>query len=383
MADLSRSSDSLTAPALAVNDLAAAYQPRRVWGSALSIAWNLAWVGIFLVDGGAAALYRRVGGSDRLHGRQLHLGTMWAYVALLFAGYTLLNYPLELWFGYLEERQFGLAKDGIRAWSRDWLAGVAQHGILFCIGSSVLLILQIALPHTWLLWSAAALLAIFWLTSFCSLAMLPRALFQIDPADGATAARLAALLPAGLSLPRVFVFSAPHLRDFCGGLVGLGRCEAMLVSRSTLSAASDSLLRFVLLHDLGHRRYHHILLSTLAGWAWVVMGLCGGHAVIGHFWPKAVGKPPYIAYVALTLSLWMGIGEPILAYFGRRLEYQADRFYLRNGGTLPEMRLALEELSQRNLARTEGLRRRNTMFHPLPSVWNRLHAAAVFVERNA
>ena len=53
-----------------------------------------------------------------------------------------------------------------------------------------------------------------------------------------------------------------------------------LVSRSTLAAASESLLRFVLLHDMGHRRYRHLLLSTLAGWAWVVIGLCTSHAVI-------------------------------------------------------------------------------------------------------
>jgi hypothetical protein len=42
------------------------------------------------------------------------------------------------------------------------------------------------------------------------------------------------------------------------------------------------------------------------------------------------------------------------------------------------MRKALDELSRRNLARTEGLRRRQTLFHPLPSVWNRLHAAEVY-----
>jgi Zn-dependent protease with chaperone function len=71
----------------------------------------------------------------------------------------------------------------------------------------------------------------------------------------------------------------------------------------------------------------------------------------------------------------MALGEPLLAYLGRRLEYQADRHYLRRGGTLQDMRSALSELAQRNLARTEPLHRRHTIFHPLPSVSNRLHAA--------
>ena len=53
-----------------------------------------------------------------------------------------MNFPLELWFGYLQERQFGLAKDGVRAWTRDWLIGTLQHGLMFWIGSYVLLCLQ-------------------------------------------------------------------------------------------------------------------------------------------------------------------------------------------------------------------------------------------------
>ena len=182
-----------------------------------------------------------------------------------------------------------------------------------------------------------------------------------------------------LSAP-ILVFSAPNLRDFSGGLVGLGSRQALLLSRSTVTAASDHLLRFILLHELGHKRFHHVLLATLVGWAWVIIGLCACHMAIGRFSPQAIGQPPYLAWLALLFSLWMAASEPILAYLGRRLEYQADRFYLRHGGSPSHMRAALEELSHRNLARTEGLRRRLTLFHPLPSVWNRLHAARRFVE---
>ena len=104
-----------------------------------------------------------------------------------------------------------------------------------------------------------------------------------------------------------------------------------------------------------------------------------GPAVV-RWSPGSIGHPPYLAWLSLIFSVWMAVGEPILAYLGRRIEYQADRFYLRHGGSIDEMRTALEELSHRNLARTEGLRRRHTMFHPLPSVWNRLHAAKVYSE---
>jgi Zn-dependent protease with chaperone function len=157
-----------------------------------------------------------------------------------------------------------------------------------------------------------------------------------------------------------------------------------MVSRSTLELASDALLRFVILHDLGHRRYHHNLLAVLAGWAWVVMGLVVSHEVIPVRWHETAvfGSPLYVAFLAVTLSAWMVLAEPVLAYFGRRLEYQADRFYLRHGGTAGQMQAALAELAARNLARTEVMRRRETIFHPLPSVNNRLYAARAFERRH-
>jgi Zn-dependent protease with chaperone function len=366
--------------ALPVNDLAAAYQPRRVWAAAIMIGWNLLLAGVFVAGQVATRLYHLL---TLYLGASHHAITVPLFLVLFFAAYAVMNYPLELWFGYLEERQFGLAKEGIRAWTRDWLSGIAHHAAMFFLGCGLLMALQVSMPATWLLWTSLALLALFLLTSYLELQLLPRALFQVEAIDPAAEQRLRDLIAHPDKLPPMLVYSAPNLRDFAGGLVGLGHHQAWLVSRSALTAASDDLLRFVLLHDLGHRRYHHLLLSTLAGWAWAVLGLCASHAVIHRASPASIGHAPYLAWLALCLSTWMALGEPLLAYLGRRLEYQADRYYLRHGGTVEQMCSALEELSRRNLARTETLRRRNTIFHPLPSVWNRLHAAGVYAAKLA
>jgi Zn-dependent protease with chaperone function len=364
-------------PTIAVNDLAAAYQPRRVWAAAITISWNLVLVAAFVAEHGASRLYHWL----RHFARPGHAAWIApAYFGVFFAAYLAINYPVELWFGYLEERQFGLAKDGIRAWTRDWLVGSVQHAALFIAGSCLLIALQRALPIAWLPALTAALLCLFLLTSYFAVELLPGALFHFEPIADPDRRRLESLA-APLTLPPIIVFSHPSLRDFSGGPLGLANRQKLLLSRSTLNGASESVLRFVLRHDLGHRHYHHLLLATLAGWAWAALGLLVSDSLIEHVSPLAFGRPPYIAWLALTFSAWMAAGEPLLAYLGRRLEYQADRFYLRNGGTLEEMQTALEELSRRNLARTETLRRRHTMFHPLPSVWNRLHAAKAFERR--
>lgn len=373
---------------LPVNDLARSYQPRRTWAAAVSIGWNLLLAGAFVLGGPAEGLYKLLA---PLEATPLSRASWWVgpvYFGILFAGYAVLNFPVELWFGYLGERQYGLAKDGVRAWARDWLSGTFQHGVMFVVGACLLLVVQVMAPDAWLVWMATGLLGLFWVTTHFSADLVPRGLFQLQRADEGVVARLTRLAsePAKreLALPPVVVYSHPSLREFAGGIVGLGNRQVLMVSRSTLELASDVMLRFVLLHDLGHRRFHHNLLSALAGWAWVVMGLVVGHEVIPARWGHATvvfGSPVYVAFLALTLSVWMALGEPVLAYFGRRLEYQADRFYLRNGGTTAQMRVALAELAERNLARTESMRRRETIFHPLPSVANRLYAAREFERR--
>src|SRR2546421_730454 len=100
-----------SAAMLPVNHLAAAYQPRRVWAAAVSIGWNLLLAASLVAGHGASRLWLWLEGSTRLRALPHHAGTAPLYLAILFGAYALFNYPIELWFGYFEERQFGLAKD--------------------------------------------------------------------------------------------------------------------------------------------------------------------------------------------------------------------------------------------------------------------------------
>src|SRR5438552_343584 len=111
---------AISAPMLPVNDLAAAYQPRRVWGAGVSIGWNLLLAALFVAGRGSWRLYAHLDDFARGHKLPHSLCVIPAYLGIFFIAYALLNYPIDLWFGYLEERQFGLAKDGVRAWTRDW-----------------------------------------------------------------------------------------------------------------------------------------------------------------------------------------------------------------------------------------------------------------------
>lgn len=354
------------------NEVAATYQPRRELFAIGSIAFNLLAGAALVISGLAQDVYE---GLARLGWADYVLTVV--YVALLFAAHAIINFPVELWAGYLEERQFGLAKHGIRAWSLDWLTGVGQHAVLFIVGSCLLVMTQALMPHAWMAATAGVLLVLFLITAYLAADLLPVGLFQLEPADEATLRRLRRLLGPDQAdhLPPVRIFSSATQRDFAGGLLGLGNRQMLFISRSTIELASDALLRFVLLHEMGHRRMRHELCATLVGWAWIVAGVVLCHFVAP---PQSRGTPVFIAWLALTLSTWLAISEPLIAFVGRRIEYAADRYYLRHGGTPLEMRAALTELSRRNIERTDAQSRRRSALRPLPSVGARLHRASVW-----
>jgi len=362
--------------ALGPNAIARSYQPRRLRGAILGVAWNLTFLAAFLHWGFASRPPRWLAWT-------LGDGRIWpVYILVFYALYALVSFPLDLWYGYLHERRYGLVKQGLRAWGRDWLLGVFQHGLLFVIGSCLLVYLQIHAGQAWLMYALAAVLVLFLGSTYFAFDLIPRGLFQHEAANEHLAGRLQRLVePAVRSLPPVIVFTHPELRDFSGGIMGWGRREVLLISRPTVELGSDALLRFVLLHEMGHRRFRHLVLSALVGWVWVSAGLVLGDAIIGRRTTGMVGSPMYIPWLAMFITCWMILSHPVLAYVGRRLEYQADRFYLRSGGSAEEMRTALLELSRRNLARTDLTLRRQSLVQAMPTPARRLAAAERYVEK--
>ncbi|HEX2972478.1 MAG TPA: M48 family metalloprotease [Tepidisphaeraceae bacterium] len=362
------------ADAMQTNWLACAYQPRRLRGALLSVAWNLTWLAAFLHTGLANRPPRWVPFSVE------HRIAWPVYLTFFYCLYALINFPIDLWYGYLHERQFGLVKHGLRAWGRDWVIGILQHGFMFVIGSCLIVALQVTAPATWLGWISLCVLTLFLISLGFAPQLIPPGLFEYEPADKVLTRRLQSLIrPLTTPLPPIILFTHPELRDFSGGLLGLGRQQILLISRSTIELGSDAVLRFVLLHEMGHRHLHHLLVSVFIGWVWVILGLVAGNAIVSRLVPDVFASPLYIPWLAMLFTGWMVLSYPALAYLGRRLEYQADRFYLRHGGTFEEMRTAIEELSQRNLARTDLTLRRQSLVQALPTPARRLRAAQMFL----
>ncbi len=309
-------------------DFAQHYLDLRRRGDWLVIGLNLAAAAGFVLTPLATMLQRRLsllGGDEPLRPYLL----VPLYCSILFIAHAGLNFPFEFWYGYALDRQFGLAKDGARAWTRAWMIGVIQQGVMFVIGSSCIIICQTLMNGAWLAAAGAMLLILILLTRMIEADLLPVGLFQLDRVDPTgsetlfhreqTTAR-GSLSPA-LSLPRstgggdtsteeparlppVVVFGHLDQRDIACASMGWGQRRVLLLSRPAVALASPQLLNLLIHRALHAGRLTRNLAQTILAWMWIIAVMGGSVLLIP---PRHFAQPTYIAWLALTTSIGLAL----------------------------------------------------------------------------
>jgi hypothetical protein len=269
-------------------DFADQYLRTRRRGDRLATAINLGVVAIFVFTPLATLLERALGalgGDEPLRAYLL----VPAYCSVLFLAHAAINFPLEFWYGYALDRQFGLARDGARFWVRAWTIGVVQQGVMFVVGSCFIVIAQTLMPHGWIVAVGVGFLLLFLLTRFLEADLLPVGLFQFDR-----------IMPVHQEMP-TFAYGHIDQRDMNCTVIGLGVRRVMLISRPALAAGAVA--REELCHAASRGgRNARVLLAMLSDWLAFMLALM----ICDWVAPAAAhGSPVYLAWLALILSGWM------------------------------------------------------------------------------
>ena len=175
------------------------------------MGWNLLLAAIFL-DSTLARAAVRFPLSPQLP--SINNPLRWvtpAYLVIFFIGYAAANLPIDLWFGYLEERHFCLATARCALGTR-LAPGPLAAGCHVCEWDlAAIVLLQTLMPTLWFP-AAAALLAITWfLTAFLMADLVPVGLVQFElPAEpAACSARLKSLI-GGRAISPIVIFQPPR-----------------------------------------------------------------------------------------------------------------------------------------------------------------------------
>jgi STE24 endopeptidase len=269
---------------------------------------------------------------------------VWAVVVVL--ALDLASFPLDVWSGWIREREWGFSQQRFGAWLADQAKGAAI-GIVLAVAAWLAIVGLGRLWPTWWVVPAAvgaALVTLF--LSFIAPVVLEPLFNKFRPLDDAELAqRLSGLAErAGAPVKEVLVADASKRTTKVNAYVsGLGASRRVVVWDTLLSAVGVPEVEVVVAHELGHRKLRHV-----AKFSVVAMALAA--AVVVLVW-LVVDRPAPgdLPTAVLVIVAAQAVIAPFFAAYSRRYERQADRFALDVTRDLAAFERMMIELAKRNL----------------------------------
>jgi len=295
----------------------------------------------------------------------------WALAAFLFAvgfAMSLLGWPFDWFSQFRLEEKFGFNTSTPKIWWTDRLKGLL---LALVLGYPLLVLILKIVQWTgtwWWLWAWAALLAFQLLMSVLAPVLILPLFNKFTPLpEGSLRERL-------LELARRTRFRAKSIQLMDGSkrsrhsnafFTGFGRFRKIVLFDTLVQQLSEPELEAVLAHEIGHYKKKHIpkmlafsavaslvgfyLISVLARQVWFY------HAF--GFEPGNIA-PALLLFglLAGTVTFWF---SPLIHWWLRHYEYQADAFAARVMNEVQSLVGALRKLNEKNLS--------NLTPHPLYS----------------
>ena len=284
-----------------------------------------------------------------------------------------------MWRGWWRERAWGFSTQGAGGWFADRAKGLAVALVLGAAAWASAVALARTLPGWWALPAAVALALAVLLLSFVAPVVLEPLFNRFRPLDDETLATSLRLLSerAGVPVREVLVADASRRTTKVNAYVsGIGGTRRVVVFDTLLEAADPAAVEVVVAHELGHRRYGHVLKLTLLAMAGAAFAVLFLWAVLG----TRVADPrtlPQALLLLLALELAaLGPG----AWLSRRFERVADRCSLDLTEEPAAFARAHLELARRNLSDLEPPRLVYLLLFSHPTAPERLALGRAWAE---
>ncbi len=295
----------------------------------------------------------------------------WAMAACLFAVgivLSLLSLPFDWISQFRLEQKFGFNTTTQQTW---WLDRLKVLLLALVLGYPLLvLILNIVnwAGASWWLWDWSALVAFQLLASVLAPVLILPLFNKLTP------------LPEGplrqtlLELTRRTRFQARSIQLMDGSkrsrhsnafFTGFGRFRKIVLFDTLVAQLSESELEAVVAHEIGHYQRKHIpKMLVFASLSLLACFYLAAILVRQNWFYRAFGFAPgniapallVLALLAGTFGFWI---SPLINWWSRRFEYQADAFAAQVVGQTRSLIGALRKLSEGNLS--------NLMPHPIYS----------------
>jgi STE24 endopeptidase len=302
----------------------------------------------------------------------------WVDAAWLFAVVLLLSVPglpWEWWSQFRLEERFGFNTTTQKIWWGDRLKGFLLSVLLgFPLLWFILKLVDWVGP-VWWLWAWALLMGFQLLMMVIAPVIILPLFNKLTPLPpGGLRDRLLQLgEKTGFSAQTILVMDgSKRSRHSNAFFTGFGRFRKIVLFDTLIQQLTVDELEAVLAHEIGHYKRGHVPRMLLAN----AVGTLVGFAVIAWLmrqpeftrafgFPLGTGLAPALLLFTLLSGAVTFWAAPLMNFWSRRHEYQADAYaatVLRNAGGLIG---ALRKLNEKNLS--------NLTPHPWYSAWNYSH----------
>jgi STE24 endopeptidase len=243
--------------------------------------------------------------------------------------------PVAYYSSYVLAHAFGLSRQTRRAWLVDWLKGALLGTLLgAAVGGAFLwTVLTFGAAWWWVFGLIASALgvALVFITPY----VLVPLFFKMQPlADRATVERIHALVErAGAPVRDVCSLDfSRRTAEANAAVIGIGSSRRVVIADTLLAEFSAAEVDAVVAHELGHHVHHDVQMLLLGNAALMWLGLAVGAWLAPAALPvlsvPSLDYVPGYAVLIAVVELFFLLVSPLLNWWSRRLESNADKFAL-------------------------------------------------------
>ncbi len=281
-----------------------------------------------------------------------------AFIAIGFAGLSILMLPMSFYGSFVLSHQFGLSAETVGRWLRDWFVSLVLSAAVASIAGALLL-RAMARWRAWTLIAAAgaAALLVFGNAIFPVFIAPLFNTFTPLPATPLTRAILHLASSQGINASVVYEYNMSiQTREANAYVSGLGRTERIAVGDTLLESMPPDEVLYVMAHEMGHYKLGHLWLGTFEAWVFVLAALALVATLGARLARRNRGRSRDLAdpaaaplLAALVLSFEI-VTMPVANALSRNIEHAADVFAgehtnLGDAGVRAQARLASIDLS--------------------------------------
>jgi STE24 endopeptidase len=306
-------------------------------------------------------------------------GTLLVFASLIGLADAVVTLPIGFYSGYIIEHRYHLSNQSLGRWLWERLKGTLIS-LPIAIGLVVLLFFCIRVYGGWWWFPVAAavtLLSIV-LARLAPVLIMPLFYKFTRIENGSLKERILRLCwNAGLRIEGIFSFDlSKNTRKANAGFTGIGRSKRIILGDTLVKEFTEEEIETVFAHELGHYKFHHILIGILLG----SVSTFGGLFVTARLFEDSL---PAFGFSSITdiaalplLPLWLSlfglVTVPLGNLISRRHERQADAYAVQVTGNKHAFVAALRKLANMNLADTDPHPLVEFLFYSHPSIARRI-----------